>query len=279
MANITAQQVNNLRARTGVGLMDCKKALVETNGDEDAAIELLRKKGAATQIKRADKESNEGIVAVHLSDDGKTAAIAEVNTETDFVAKTDNFKAFAATVVRRVFDSGENSTASLAEELSTIVAQTGENVKISRSARFIRDGYGILASYVHNGGKIGVLVEFATSAEPPPALAAFSRQVAMHIAAAAPRYLTRDDVPADIIAKEREIAIALSVGKPEAAVNKLVLGKIEKYFGETCLLDQKFVIDNSGKTISELLAGQATQAGQTVSITRFKRFQVGVPPE
>ena len=202
MADISVAVINDLRQRTNAGMMDCKKALIETQGDMDAAIKMLREKGLAIQVKRADKESKEGTIKAIPSDDGKSIAMAEVNTETDFVAKTDNFKNFAETVTRLVLADVADLDAATKDALMTIVSQTGENVKIRRTARYALSGTGSVASYIHMGGKVGVLVEVACGKPETVSSAAFNELVhdlTLQIAAAAPRWLVPEEVPADVV--------------------------------------------------------------------------------
>lgn len=199
MAVISAQLVNELRTRTGAGLMDCKKALVETNGDMDAAAEILRKKGAATRDKKAGRSASQGTVASYIHMGGRIGVLVEVNCESDFVAKNELFQAFA-------------------------------------------------------------------------------RDIAMHIAAAAPRFIKREEVPAEEVAKESEIAAAAAreAGKPEMAIQKIVAGKLDKFYSEICLLDQPYVKDPSGKkTVNDLITEQITKTGENIKISRFSRFQIG----
>jgi elongation factor Ts len=279
MANITAQQVNELRTRTGAGLMDCKKALVESNGDADAAAEILRKKGAATRDKKAGRAANEGTIQSYIKEDGKAGALVEVNCESDFVAKNELFQAFAKQLATQVVATGSDEN--LAEQavvaapgkkvndlLTEQVTKTGENLILSR-AKFLQAGAnGFVQAYIHNGGKIGVLVELAAADTSSEAFKTLARQIAMHIAAASPRFLKRDEVPAEEIAKEKEIVVAQAAGKPAIAIEKIVLGKLEKFFGEVCLVDQPFVVDTA-KTVS----AAAKDVGATV--VQFVRFQIG----
>jgi elongation factor Ts len=280
MANITAQQVNDLRVRTGAGLMDCKKALVEANGDSDAAAEILRKKGAATRDKKSGRVANEGTIQSHIEADAKSGALVEVNCESDFVAKNELFQAFAKQIAAHVTASGSaenlaeqplvgDPTRKLNDLLTEQITKTGENLLLSRASFFKASANGALHAYIHNGGKIGVLVELTAADTTSEAFKTLAKQVAMHIAASAPRYLKRDEVPADVIVKEKEIAAAQAAGKPPAAIEKIVQGKLEKFYGEVCLVDQPFVLDNA-KKVSE-----ATQAAAGATIAQFVRFQIG----
>jgi len=269
--------INDLRQRTNAGMMDCKKALIETQGDMDAAIKILREKGLAIQVKRADKESKEGIICAVASADGKTLAMAEVNTETDFVAKTDNFKNFVKAVTQTVLEVGEDLGDSMKDALMTIVSQTGENVKIRRTARFVQDGTGKLESYIHMGGKVGVLVEVACGKEETVTNAAFAELVhdlALQVAAAAPRYLVPEEVPADVVEGEKDIYRNQVQGKPENIVESILKGKIEKFYADVCLTRQPFVKEPK-QSITDIVDACAKATGDTVTIKRFVRFQLG----
>ncbi len=272
---ITASLVKELRERTGSGMMECKKALVETNGDIEAAIEMMRKSGQAKAAKKAGRTAAEGIVVIKFSDDGKQAAMVEVNCETDFVAKDENFTSFADAVAERVLASdaatveelleqplhdGEETTVNTARE--ALIAKIGENMNVRRFERFSTDA-GQLASYRH-GVRIGVVVELEGGDE------ALGKDVAMHIAASNPLCVSADQVPEETLNKEREIfkAQALESGKPENIVDKIVDGRVRKYLSEITLLGQPFVKDPD-QTVEKLLSG----AGATVK--RFKRFEVG----
>lgn len=250
MATVTVALINELRQLTNAGMMDCKKALTETGGDMEAAVKILREKGLAIQVKRADKESKEGIISALASDDGKVFAMAEVNTETDFVAKTDNFKAFAELVTKTVLETGktcpEELAATLKDPFMTIVSQTGENVKIRRAAHYVRADNAMIESYIHMGGKVGVLVEVAAGKAETLETDAFKELVhdlALQIAAAAPRYLLSAEVPADVIENEKEIARNSDrfKGKPANIVENALKGIVNKFYSEVCLINQPFV--------------------------------------
>lgn len=285
MADITTALITDLRTRTNAGMMDCKKALLDTNGDMDAAIKILREKGLAIQVKRADKEANQGIIRSAVTADGKAMALAEINSETDFVAKTDGFKTFTEAVVAKVLAGDENVTTTMKDGVVAIVAATGENVKIRRVARYALTGTGRLESYIHMGGKVGVLVEVAcgqATTVTNPAFAELVHDLALQIAAAAPRWLTGADVPAKVIADEKEIyrvqVAEQNKDKPKPAniIEKILDGKINKFFGEVCLLDQLFVKDESKKqTITQLINDTAKKVGDTLTVKRFVRFQLG----
>ena len=277
MAEITVAMINDLRQLTNAGMMDCKKALMDMNGDMEAAIKVLREKGLAIQVKRADKESKQGIIQAVASADGKKMAMAEVNTETDFVAKTDNFKNFVNAVTQKVLEVGEDVGDSMKDGLMTIVAQTGENVKIRRTAHYTLSGTGKLESYIHMGGKVGVLVEVACGKEETTSNAAFTELVhdlALQIAAAAPRYLVPEEVPADIVEAEKDIYRNQVQGKPEKIIEGILKGKIQKFYSDVCLIHQPFVKEPK-QSITDVVNACAKATGDTVSIKRFVRFQLG----
>jgi elongation factor Ts len=279
MAEITVALINALRQRTNAGMMDCKKALIETSGDMDAAIKVLREKGLAIQVKRADKESKEGIIKAIVSADGNTIALAEVNTETDFVAKTDNFKAFVAAVTQKVMDKGEDIGDSMKDELMTIVAQTGENVKVRRTARYELSGTGKIESYIHMAGKVGVIVEVSCGKAETATHATFVELVhdlALQIAAAAPRYLVESEVPADAIEAEKDIyrTQLAEQKKPANIIENILKGKIQKFYSDICLVHQAFVKEPK-LSITDIVNACAKATGDTVTIKRFVRFQLG----
>ena len=272
---ITASLVKELRERTGSGMMECKKALVETDGDIEAAIEMMRKSGKAKAAKKAGRTAADGIIVINFSDDRKQAAMVEVNCETDFVAKDDNFTSFADAVAERGLTSdaatvddllnqplhdGEETTVNTARE--ALIAKIGENMNVRRFDRLSTDS-GMLVSYRH-GVRIGVVVEMEGGDE------SLAKDIAMHIAASNPLCVSRADVPAETLEKEREIfkARALETGKPENIVDKIVDGQVNKYLAEITLLGQPFIKDPDVKVEKLLSAANAVVAG-------FKRFEVG----
>lgn len=273
MANITAAMVKELRERTGSGMMECKKALTETDGDLEAAVEMMRKAGLAKADKKSGRTAAEGCICVKTSADGKRAAIVEVNSETDFVAKGDDFVAFANAVAETALASEANtledllavampSGESVEETRRAMVAKIGENINVRRFERFASEA-GLVASYLH-GTRIGVLVEL-TGGTPE-----LGKDVAMHIAASKPVCVDESGVPADTIAKERDIfaAQAAAEGKPANIVEKMVEGRIKKFLGEITLTGQPFVKDPD-QTVGKLLNGQ------NASVQRFVRLEVG----
>ena len=278
MAEITTATIMDLRARTNAGMMDCKRALTDAQGDMEVAIKLLREKGLAIQIKRASKEANQGIVQAAASDDGRTIALVEVNSETDFVAKTDGFKAFVDAVAARALAGDEQVAESMKEELVAIVAATGENVKIRRVARFVRAGEGMVESYIHMGGKVGVIVEVgcglaATAAN--EVFAALVHDIALQVAAAAPRWLVSSEIPVEVVEGEKDIYRTQVEGKPAQVIDKILEGKLAKFYGEVCLVNQAFVKEPPKQTVTELVDSVAKALGDKIEIRRFARFQLG----
>ena len=275
MAEITAALVAKLREVTGVGMMDCKRALTETSGDLNAAVDVLRKKGIATAAKKAGRTAKEGIIAQHVLPGARVGVLLEVNCETDFVAKNDSFRAFADEVARLL---ATNTRADLEALRVAQVSKIGENIKISRHQRLEVSGNGMIAAYIHTGAKVGVLVEVGAGKEPTVGqddFRQFVRDITLQVAAASPLSVSRDQVDAALVAKEREIAAEQVKSKPPQAIAKIIEGKLEKYFQTVCLLDQGFLKKNSEVTVKEHLASLNKQLGDELVIRRFVRFQVG----
>ncbi len=269
MAQITAALVKELREITGAGMMDCKKALVECEGDKDKAIDYLREKGIAKAAKKAGRIASEGVVAA--ASNGKTACIVEINSETDFVAKNENFQNLVKKIAEHIvackpadmdaLNASQMDGKTVAEVMTEAVASIGEKLSLRRFEVYTTED-GQLATYIHMGGKIGVIVELSGGDE------TLGKDVAMQIAAAKPQCIGRDDVDQEALAHEREVLRkqALEEGKPEKIVEKMVDGRINKYYKEVCLVEQEFVKD-SDKTIKDILAG--------VEVRRFARFEMG----
>jgi elongation factor Ts len=275
MVEITAASVGKLREMTNAGLMDCKKALTEANGNMDQAVDILRKKGVASAAKKASREANEGLIVQNIQPGAKAGVLVEVNCETDFVARNENFRAFCDDVARKL---AADPKADLEPDRVAQVAKIGENIKISRFHRLEVSGNGMVAAYIHTGGKVGVLVEVGAGKEATVANEDFKqlvRDITLQIAAAHPFVVSRDQVPADLVAKEKEIASEQVKNKPPQAVAKIVEGKLEKFFQGYCLLDQGFVKKNSEVTVKEHMGSLAKQLGDEITIRRFVRFQVG----
>jgi elongation factor Ts len=275
MAEITAASVGKLREMTNAGMMDCKKALTEANGDLNSAVDILRKKGAATAAAKATREAKEGIITQYIAPGGKLGVLVEVNCETDFVARNEMFKAFADDAAKRL---ATDPDANFDADAQAMVAKIRENIKVARHARMEVDGNGMIAAYIHTGAKVGVLVEVGAGKESTVANEEFRqlvKDITLQIAAGHPHAVSRIDVPADLIAKEKEIAAEQVKGKPPQAIAKIVEGKLEKFYQTYCLVDQGFVKKNSEVSVKEHVGSVAKQLGDEIEIRRFVRFQVG----
>lgn len=285
---ISAKLVKELREKTGAGMMDCKKALTETSGDIEKAIEFLREKGLASAAKKAGRIAAEGIVTTYVTEDGKTAVILEVNCETDFVAVNESFIEFANTVAKQIATTDVESvealleakyigteSASIKDALTELIAKIGENMNIRRFEKLSVES-GAINSYIHAGGKIGVLVALACEKEGNDVLSQLAKDVAMQVAAANPLFLDENSVDHEVLDKEREIyrVQALNEGKPENIVEKMVEGRIKKYLKEVCLIDQVWV-KNPDYTISKLLAEKSKEVGAPITLASFVRFERG----
>ena len=271
----TNKDVMELRKKTGAGVADCKKALEQTEGDMEKAVDFLREKGIATAAKKASRIAAEGIVAAKIA--GKTGALVEVNCETDFVAKGDQYKEFVDGVADYIIANDvadiDALVAAKAEETVAATAKIGEKIAIRRFAKYTTDN-GVVESYIHMGGKVGVLVEIeGCTCDGAKELA---HDVALQIAAAKPLYLTAAEVPAEVIEHEKEIlkAQALNEGKPAAIVDRMVEGRVKKYYDEFCLVNQAFVKD-PGLTIEKVVKSYSDKMGKTLTIKRFTRFEMG----
>jgi elongation factor Ts len=274
MADITAAMVAKLREMTGAGLMDCKKALGETNGDIDAAVDVLRKKGVASAAKKAGREAKDGVIAQYIKPGAKVGVLVEINCETDFVAKNDQFRAFCDEVAKTL---AENPSADLEPMRIAAVAKIGENIRISRHQRLEVAGNGLIAAYIHTGSKVGVLVEVGAGKEATVNSEDFKqlvRDITLQIAAANPTCVSRDQVPDEVVAKEKEIATEQVKNKPPQAIAKIVEGKLDKFFQTICLIEQGFV-KNGEVTVKEHVAQVGKKLGDEITVRRFLRFQVG----
>lgn len=285
---ITAQLVKQLRDKTGAGMMDCKKALIENNGNLESAEEYLRKKGLMDAAKKSSRTAADGLVSVIISDDKKSAAIVEVNSETDFVARNDKFQDLVRGIARVALKNDKDVTSetlpsgnTVKEEIDHLISLIGENMTFRR-AKKVEVKNGLISSYIHNAtasemGKIGVLVAFEAEGEfCPEKLGELGRKIAMHIAAANPSYLCPKCVPEDIIAKEKDIAVAKAkeLGKPDNIAEKIAEGQVKKYFEETTLLEQVFVMDGKSK-VKDVIDAFNKQNGFNVKISEFVKFVLG----
>ena len=282
--NFTAQDVKALREKTGCGMMDCKKALTNADGDMDKALDFLREQGLAKQAKKASRVAAEGIAYACTNDDKSLGVVIEVNAETDFVAKNADFQAFVKTCALTVMNQNpadvqalldlkaDGSDMTVAELLQEKVLTIGENIQIRRFVRL----EGACVAYVHAGGKIGVLVNFETDVADKDGFETYGKDVAMQIAALNTPYLSKEDVPADVLEHEKEVMkqLVINEGKPEAIADKIVMGKIGKFYKENCLLDQEFVKDNK-LNIQQYTNNTAKELGGSIKITKFVRFEKG----
>lgn len=278
---ITAQMVMDLRKRTGVGMSKCKEALAEANGDIEEAIHILRKKGIASAVKKGGRETNEGVVGIGESD--TAAYLVEVNAETDFVVQNDRFKEFLKNICDEIAATSpasveallqqkysKNSALTIDEYRAEIVQMLGENIQIKRFQGFKKQGECSVGIYSHMGGKIVCLVEIKGASDQQD----LAKEVAMHVAAEAPDYLKPEDIPADVLAKEEEIAKSQIKNKPTEIIDKIVKGKINAFYEQACLVNQKFVKDPS-KSVAQYVADEGKKAGKTLEVIAFARWQIG----
>lgn len=287
MSQISAKTVKELRDKTGVGMMDCKKALDETGGDMQKAMEYLRKKGAALAAKRADREAREGVIVVKINDAADTGVILELNCETDFVARGDDFTGFADAIAQTALDGGIDSAEGMMrvslggaygdenveDAVKTMTGKLGEKIELKRLG-YVRTEAGLVAGYVHPGSKLGSMVEMGGGSTPESVL--FAKDIAMQVAAASPIVVERSNVPADYIEKEKDIyrQQALSQGKPEQFVDKIVTGRLEKYYQEVVLLEQSFIKDSNAK-VQDVLKDFTKQHDIQMTVDGFIRYQLG----
>ena len=288
MTEVTAALVKELREKTGVGMMDCKKALVENNGEIEAAVDWLRTKGLSAAEKKAGRVAAEGLIGISV--EGGAGALVEVNAETDFVARNDDFQAFVQMVADLARASGDDLEAlkaadypetdrTVEEELTHMIATIGENMSLRR-VQNVTAGNGALGSYMHNAlipglGKIGVLVALESEAD-AAAFETLVKQIAMHVAAAKPQAVNRDGLDQAVVERERDVLVeqARESGKPEEIIEKMIEGRMRKYYEEVCLLDQTFVIDGESK-IEKVLEDAGKEAGKPVSVSTFGLFILG----
>ena len=308
MAEISAQLVKKLREQTGVGMMECKKALQEANGDMAEAEVILRKRGIAAATKKETRSTKQGLIASHISDDGKLGVLVEINCESDFVARNEDFQMLVADVAAHIAATKpkyvrleevteaeraefkvhealyeqkftKDSSATIGEMVKTKIAKLGENITVSRFQIFELSGTGVVGSYIHTGGQIGVLLEFAAakaSAVSSEDLKGLVRDVAMQIAAASPQFVNKEAVPGNLLQRERDIQRdrALNEGKPEKMVDKIAEGRMSKFYEEVCLLEQPFIRENT-ITVADLIRTVGSKLGDTLTVSRFVRFKVG----
>ena len=285
MATITASDVKKLRDQTGAGMMDCKTALEEANGNFEEATTLLRKKGLASAAKKAGRTTGEGLIGSRVSADGSSGTLVEVNCESDFVARTDDFQLLVQDVLTAIEEAGAGATDAwltdpngpVHQRVAAAIGKLGENMAAPRFVRYT--GGGFVGQYIHMGGKIGVLVELGgvpPGAAARPELAALVKEIAMQIAAASPSYVSRGAVPPEVLAKEREIYRAQmeSSGKPEAVLAKIVEGKLGSFYAQVVLPDQPSIRDPK-TTVADVIAAAGGTLGASLTVTRFARLKVG----
>ncbi len=288
MANFTSQDVMKLREQTGVGMMDCKKALVETNGNFEEAVKYLREKGMASAAKKASRVAAEGLVKCVVAADKKSAVIVEINCETDFVARSDQFIALIANIANHLLQSNattveevlaENYYADPSKTLNVLIAEAtasiGEKISFRRFVKYVQNNDGLIASYIHMGGSIGVLCQISCNNVNDDVLE-LAQNVCMQIAASKPQVISVSDVDASQLDSEREIltAQAKNEGKPDAVIAKMVEGRIHKYYKEVCLLEQEYVRD-SAFSVKQVIADVEKKVGCTISVDKFVRYEMG----
>lgn len=283
---ITTSMIKELRDATSLGIADCKKALDETNGDFDAAVKILREKGAAVASKRASKEAKEGVIDAIVSTDAQSAAMIEVNCETDFVTRNEDFQGFVAELREEALTFETDTMAEgVAKKVEDKMGTIGEKIQFRRNTKWTVEGIGSIASYIHMGGKVGVLIELACEKAETianPVYQELAKDLTLHVAAAAPEYLTRDEVPAELVESEQEIMRTQmktedeEKGKtrPEEMIEKILIGKTNKFFSQICFVEQGFVKEDK-VSITDLVAAKSKEVGDTISIKRYVRYQLG----
>ena len=276
MAAISAAMVKELRDKTGAGMMDCKKALAECDGDVEKALDWLRQKGLSKAAKRADRATSEGVIASCVAADGKTSTIVEVMTETDFVARGDQFQAFAKAVVEEIAEKAPESVEVFNERATELTAVTGEKTVVGRFFRESVAGEGVVGTYVHANGKLAVLVVVDTDKPATAEVADFAKNVAMQVAAANPLAVSKDNLDPALLEREREVyrQKALEEGKPEKIIDKIAEGAVAKYCKEVCLMEQAYIRDDK-MSINDLCKATAKATGLNITVSKFVRIQLG----
>jgi len=277
MAEITASMVKELRDATNVSMMECKRALQEANGDKEQAFKLLRERGMAVAAKKADRVAKNGKISARVSADGKTGVMVEINCETDFVTRNEIFQKFVADMTDKAMDCSGDPAEAFKADIVAKVAEIGENIVLRKSEKFTVSGTGAVASYIHMGGTVGVLTEFAFSKADTVNSAAFKElalDVCLHIAAARPASLDRSGVPAQLVEDEKALFLKQVEGKPANIVEGILKGKLNKFYSQICLIEQPFVKEDK-ISITELLAAKSKEIGDAVTIKRYTRWQLG----
>jgi len=273
--NITASQVKELRDATNVSMMDCKRALQEAEGNMEKAVKLLRERGMAVAAKKADRVAKNGKISAKVSDDGKTGVMIEVNCETDFVTRNEIFQAFVAELTNKAMDV-ENPAEAFKAEVTTKITEIGENIILRKSEKFVAEN-GAVASYIHMGGTVGVLVEFGTEKAETAAAEGFKElglDICLHVAAANPAALDRSGIAAELVDAEKALFAKQVEGKPENIVEGILKGKLNKFYSQICLLEQGFVKEDK-TSITQLLEAKGKELGDTITIKRYTRWQLG----
>lgn len=275
---ITTAMIKELRDATAMGINDCRKALQETDGDFDAAIKILREKGAAVAAKRASKEAKEGIVAANVSADAQSGALIEVNCETDFVTRNEDFQVFVEELRGEALNYETDKMAEgVSQKIEDKMASIGEKIQFRRNVKFDVEGTGSITSYIHMGGKVGVLIELGAEKKETiesPIYKELAKDLTLHVAAAAPEFLNRDEVPTEKIEEEKEIFRKQLEGKPENIIDNILVGKVNKFFSQICFIEQGFVKDDK-VSITALLEEKGKELDDTLTIKRYVRYQLG----
>jgi elongation factor Ts len=277
MTEISAALVKELRDETNVGMMECKRALAEANGDKVKALRILREKGAYLALKKSSRTAKQGLIASFVAADGKVASLVEVNCETDFVAKNALFQSFVEKMAEKAATLDGPLADTVKADITAKIAEIGENVVVRRNLRYLLQKTGIISSYVHHNGAIGVLVELHCGKDETtrqPSFKSLAKDVCIQVAASQPRFLDRKSVPADVVSAEREIFAKQVRGKPPQIIEKIVDGKMGKFYEQNCLVEQPFVKDEE-KTVTALLKEKAVELADEIKIIRFVRLQVG----
>ncbi|VGO12974.1 Elongation factor Ts [Pontiella desulfatans] len=283
---ITTAMIKELRDATSLGIADCKKALEETGGDFDAAVKILREKGAAVAAKRASKEAKEGMVAALVADDAKSAGMIEVNCETDFVTRNEDFQAFVEELRGEALNFETDAMAAgVADKVEDKMGTIGEKIQFRRNVKLAVDGIGSVASYIHMGGKVGVLLELGCEKEETianPVYQELAKDLTLHVAAAAPEFLNRDEVPSEKVEEEQDIMRTQmktedeekGKSRPEEMIEKILIGKTNKFFSQICFLEQGFVKEDK-VSITDLIAEKGKELGDTITVKQYVRYQLG----
>ena len=275
---ITTSMIKELRDATGLGIADCKNALQASDGDFDSAIKTLREKGAAVAAKRASKEAKEGVITAIVADDAQSAAMIEVNCETDFVTRNEDFQNFVEELRGEALSFETDAmTAGVADKVEEKIGSIGEKIQLRRNATWKVDGTGSITSYIHMGGKVGVLIELGCEKAETiasPVYQELAKDLTLHVAATAPEFLNRDEVPSETIESEKEIFRKQLVGKPENIIDNILTGKINKFFSTICFLEQGFVKEDK-VSITDLIAEKAKELNDTITVKRYVRYQLG----